>query len=166
MISFAKRRPDDNAQKKSLRDLLTSSFDWSCADFDEVFNSFDSDHAFLLEDNRNRVISCLFVYDVVDDDGDMWAFLFSLATLPDYRRRGLMTSLYQDFAEPCLKRSYRGACLVPANEDLIPYYERLGFRVVSTQGQEPFCQMANDYRGGSIHLDVLREDQSTGLGGE
>lgn len=61
-------------------------------------------------------------------------YLCGLATLPEYRRQGLMETLIGEILETATKRNFDLLFLIPADEHLRKYYSKFGFRDAS-----PFC---------------------------
>ena len=54
-------------------------------------------------------------------------YVYACATLPDFRRKGLMENLLDAAFEYAREQKAWGLLLVPANEPLFDYYEKLGF---------------------------------------
>lgn len=54
-------------------------------------------------------------------------YLFGAATLPEYRREGIMSSLIEYALMDSFKEGDKASVLLPANEGLYFYYEKLGY---------------------------------------
>lgn len=54
-------------------------------------------------------------------------YLFGAATLPEYRKGGIMSSLIEYALMDSFKDGDKASILLPANEGLYSYYERLGY---------------------------------------
>ncbi len=55
-------------------------------------------------------------------------YLYSAATLPEYRKMGLMSKLIHEALEYCKSEDVDFVSLVPANDGLYSYYNKFGFR--------------------------------------
>ncbi|MBO5130149.1 MAG: GNAT family N-acetyltransferase [Oscillospiraceae bacterium] len=78
----------------------------------------------ILEEGRVRAV--LYWFDVSCEDRKL-AYVYAVATAPDYRGRGLCRALVEDTKEILKTRGYDGILLVPQEENLIRLYEKLGF---------------------------------------
>lgn len=81
---------------------------------------------------ENRGVAVLFAkeYLFIDNDADRplrGLYLCGLATIPEYRRRGLMERLIKASEEMARKDGFDLLFLIPADNHLRHYYERLGF---------------------------------------
>ncbi len=54
-------------------------------------------------------------------------YLYALATLPEYRGRGLGALVLDEITKAAFSRGFDCVCLSPAEESLFAYYEKLGF---------------------------------------
>ncbi len=83
----------------------------------------------------NSICAMLFALPTTIEtiDGCMDAvYIYAAATREDLRGRGYMTKLINEV----LKESSKTAFLRPANDGLVTYYERLGFRVLTAYKKE------------------------------
>lgn len=55
------------------------------------------------------------------------AYLYAVATHKDYRNRGICRALMENAHLLLQKSGYAGVILVPAEEHLFPFYERMGY---------------------------------------
>lgn len=55
-------------------------------------------------------------------------YLYSAATLPEYRKKGLMSKLIKEAQKFCEDSGCDYVSLVPANDELYHYYEKFGFQ--------------------------------------
>jgi N-acetylglutamate synthase-like GNAT family acetyltransferase len=80
--------------------------------------------------------------------------LDSVATLPQYRRRGYAEALVRALVERSQKPIY-----LLSETKLIPYYERLGFRLFSREDAPQVmteqADMVNRYFGGDVTYTVM-----------
>lgn len=64
-------------------------------------------------------------------EGSPIAYLYAVATAKAHRGQGLCRRLMEDTHRHLAVRGYAGAILVPGEESLFRFYERLGYRVCS-----------------------------------
>ena len=65
-------------------------------------------------------------------DGEKAAYVYGIASFKAQRGRGIGSELIRGALEKLQELGYRHILLVPAGERLFGYYERFGFRAVST----------------------------------
>ncbi len=76
---------------------------------------------------ENNIVSALYIFDC-EYAGQKLAYIYAVATLKEYRGRGICRRLTESTLDGLKKLGYCGALLVPASEPLFDFYERLGFR--------------------------------------
>lgn len=111
-------------------------------DTDEWIDSF---FQYVYDPNRccsilsdGQVLSAVYWMDC-KMDGHKLAYLYGLATHEDYRGQGLAGRLLEQFRERLTQLGYHGILLVPANPELIAYYEKRGYHTC-TYINEISCQ--------------------------
>ncbi|MDO4789416.1 MAG: GNAT family N-acetyltransferase [Porphyromonas sp.] len=116
--------------------------------------------SFLAMDRESdRVVAALqavpYIYSTPADAPPV-AYLYALVTDSDYRAQGVMSRLI-DFALDAWRKEWgRGeAILIPATEELIPYYSKRGFRLLGTAWQQSADLFAFDPQTLSPHPLVL-----------
>lgn len=67
--------------------------------------------------------------------GRKLAYLYAVATHPDFRRRGLCRLLMEDTHDHLTKLGYDGTLLLPAEEWLRPMYQKMGYQDCCTVSQ-------------------------------
>ena len=78
-----------------------------------------------------RIVSAFYLIDssVIDKNNNISAkYLYAAATLPEYRRQGIMGEMIKYASEYIRKRSADVLFLYPANNNLYDYYAKLGFK--------------------------------------
>lgn len=60
------------------------------------------------------------------------AYLYAVATGKAFRRRGVCHNLMENTLEHLKRRGYAGAMLVPESDDLVRFYETMGYRPCTT----------------------------------
>ncbi len=122
MLDFA--RPEDVDDLKSL---------WlACFGGPQEYVDFYYSRRFAPEDTlvwreNGKPVSMMTLMRV-RQGGEDGAYVYAVATLPEYQRRGLMTRLDEWSRELLKQRGAKFSSLVPAGPELFPIYERLGYR--------------------------------------
>lgn len=62
-----------------------------------------------------------------EGEGRKIGYIYGVATLPDYRGRGLASSLVEEIVERCHREGYDAVALIAASESLQSFYRELGF---------------------------------------
>ena len=65
-------------------------------------------------------------------DGQKFAYVYAVATEPEFRGRGLCRQLMEDTAEILKAEGYDGILLYPATESLVQMYRKMGFEHCTT----------------------------------
>lgn len=89
-------------------------------------------HCSFLERADGRIVAMLFVIPCQTNFGKA-AYLYGIATDPEYRNRGFSTKLMNQFLERCKKEDFRFAFLIPEDKSLTNFYSRFGYRETSTR---------------------------------
>ena len=79
---------------------------------------------------NEEVAAALYWFDCLYE-GSPIAYLYAVATAKAHRGQGLCRRLMEDTHRHLAARDYAGAILVPGEESLFRFYERLGYRVCS-----------------------------------
>lgn len=86
-------------------------------------------------------VSALYWFDC-ELGGSKLAYIYAVATKKSHRGKGLARRLMDETHKILTNRSYAGAILVPGEESLFAYYEKLGYRA-ATQMHEFSCAWAD-----------------------
>jgi len=76
-------------------------------------------------------------------EGQRFAYVYAVATDPDYQHRGLCRTLMEDTAQLLKNRGYDGILLYPASHGLSRMYEKMGYRRC-TAVREFHCEAGRD----------------------
>ena len=119
------------ADTGSLRRLWQEAFGDSEETVDAFFaTGFSSDRCnFLSKDGIP--VSALYWFDCTLQ-GQKLAYLYGVATAESYRGQGFAHQLMADTHEILKTKGYAGAILVPGESSLFAFYEKMGYRTVST----------------------------------
>ena len=111
---------------------------WECCFGDEqafvhsfLTRYYFDDTAFLHREGGKVVATCFLI--LCDTEIGRIGYLYAIATMPEYRSRGIAAKLVEEALERCRTLRLAAAALIPADEKLSQYYHRLGF----TQGPVP-----------------------------
>ena len=157
IVRFELFKKEDDKRVSQIKELLYQSFEWTYSDIESSLVAIENGNGYLLIID-DVVISCIFVFDKFDSHQNKFAFLYSVATDSNYRKRGHLTNLYKSFVRPNLiANGYCAVVLTVADDTLIKFYEALNFRVTKVLlHQEPHVQMIDSFDLGlRTDLDVL-----------
>ena len=128
----------------SLRQLWKLSFGDEDPFLDDFFRTgFSSDRCrcMVVED---QAAAALYWFDVTYEDRT-YAYIYAVATHPDYRHRGMIRYLLADTHQLLERRGYAGALLVPADPALRQMYAAMGYED---------CTGVSQFVSASLALDV------------
>lgn len=128
-------RPGD---EEGLRALWRSSFPEDDNVIRAFFDTFLTEQSCLLAEADGQIVSAMYILD----GPDLWpfrkqkltsAYTYALATLPEYRGRGIGTAVYKACCEAIWDRGIDAACVLPEKESLFPFYQAAsGARVLAS----------------------------------
>ena len=114
-----------------LRDLWQEAFGDSEAFMDDFFAvAYDKSRCCILRKD-GKTVSALYWFDVYMGPRKL-AYLYGVATLTEYRGRGIAAYLIEKTCKTLQEKGYSGVLLVPGSEQLFEYYRRLGFFACTT----------------------------------
>lgn len=122
------RRPTAPEEPR-LRALFTEAF--SDAGFTDLFfrTAYAPERCLAAFDDD--LLAALHWFDC-SLEGRRAAYVYGIAAFRDHQGRGIGSKLIRGALEHLKGQGYEAVLLVPAGESLFGYYERLGFRAVST----------------------------------
>ena len=125
-IEFRQPRPEEEAP---LRALFTEAF--GDAAFTDLFFRTGYAPERCLAAFDGALLAALHWFDCSLEDKKA-AYIYGIAAFESCRGRGVGSALIRAALEELEKRGYEAVFLVPAEPSLFGYYERFGFRAVST----------------------------------
>lgn len=130
-IEFRPPRPHEEGL---LRELFTEAF--TDADFTELFfaRAYSPNRCFAAI--QGDILAAMHWFDC-SLKGKKAAYVYGIATFEAHRGRGIGSRLIRAGVEHLRQQGYEAIFLVPAEESLFRFYERFGFRTVSTIREEP-----------------------------
>lgn len=141
MTDAVRLRPAYPSDRAAMTALWQQVFGDSEATITGFYEAFPRCRAAVAENEVGALVSIVHVLPqtlTVEDQTIPAAYLYAVATRPDYRGRGLASTLIR-FTEALLERlDYRCAVLVPAEPSLFSYYARLGYTTAFLRNHTPF----------------------------
>lgn len=137
-------------EQREMREMWHEIFGDEIAEIDSFLIRHDDAMPFIHKEN-GEVVSMFFVVPL-----QMWgkcvAYIYAVATKPEYRGRGIASKLLNEAMQQlCIGGKFDIAALIPSSAESKRLYERLGFE----ESQIPMEFAANDYLGtGSVPHDL------------
>lgn len=131
MIIDAPKREHISGLRELWKEAFFDTDDFLDAFFENVF-SFERCRCIV---ENGRVVAALYWFDC-EYEKRKAAYLYAIATLTEYRGRGLCSALMNDTQGHLKKCGYSLSMLVPANKDLFSFYERLGYAECTSISEE------------------------------
>lgn len=104
--------------------------------------AFSPDRSMVCEED-NQAVAALYWFDCLWGDKKV-AYIYAVATLLSHRGQGFCNKLMQKTHEILKERNYHGAILVPAEDSLFGFYEKMGYiPCVPQEMQNAQCKMQN-----------------------
>lgn len=122
-ITYQKARNDDES---SLKNLWLSCFDDTPEAVELFFNRNKSYLHGYTAKLDGRIVAALYLIDCTLN-GSKAHYLCGAATLPRYRKRGIMSALIEYSLNDASLRGDKFSILFPANESLYDFYSKLGY---------------------------------------
>ena len=107
----------------ALKTIWHNIFGDDTADIDRFFQTLYVNKNTLIWKDSDKVVSMLYMLPYEHS-----IYLYALATLPDYRGRGIMTSLINEACKRAANQGANALFLIPA-EGMEAYYEQFGFTI-------------------------------------
>lgn len=115
----------------ALRSLWREAFGDEDAFLDSFFTTAYSESRARVARDDGTILGALYWFDC-ECEGEICAYIYAVATAAAYRGKGVCTSLMQDTHAHLKALGYASAVLVPVNESLIKFYEKIGYAVCSS----------------------------------
>lgn len=138
-----------------LKNLWLSCFE-EREDAAALFFQQNSYHAYVCEAD-GRLAAALYLIDCTLN-GDRAHYLCGAATLPAYRKRGLMSALIRFALQDARRRGDRYSLLYPATEALYGFYLNFGYQPTCAQKSAILSADADGSTGGLPDLLALQTD--------
>ena len=117
-----------------LRQLWKTAFGDTDAFLDSFFETgFSSERCRCITDGE-QVAAMLYWFDC-EYRGQKLAYLYAVATHPEYRNRGLCHRLMENTHALLAEKGYAGALLVPQEEGLRTFYGKMGYQNTGNAGE-------------------------------
>ena len=79
-----------------------------------------------LATNREYITDDMFINPRLHEENGRWEAVLGIAVLPAFKKRGYAERLMRHFVSRAARRGRRG-CILTCKEELIGYYEKLGY---------------------------------------
>lgn len=129
-------------QIPGLRRLWSLAFGDTAAFLDLFFDAAYTPDRCRCVTAGEQVAAALYWFDT-ECDGQKYAYLYAVATHPEFRGRGLCRKLMADTHAVLAEQGYAGVLLVPQEEGLRKMYAGMGYRE-ATRVSEFFCNAAEE----------------------
>ena len=113
-----------------LRGLWKTAFGDGDAFLDRFFSTAFSRGRCRVLTVEGKIAAALYWFDCRWEDKPL-AYLYAVATAPEFRGRGLCRALMDDTHRLLKEQGYIGTVLVPGEPGLFAMYEKMGYRVLS-----------------------------------
>ncbi len=157
MLRLYKAELACNEDYSSLKNLWQNVFGDSKAVIDNFFSNTAEPQNIVCVKENNTVLSALYMVDALILNGGKQyksAYIYAVATLPEYRGQGLMTLLFEYLQKICADRNIQYLFLVPENEALFKMYEKTGFETALYRKQTILKNPHIDFKG-DIQINEL-----------
>ena len=128
-----------NSDIPQLKVLWQDIFGDDTKDIDEFFKTLFVHKNTLIWKSNDKVVSMLYMLPYEHN-----IYLYALATLPDYRGRGIMKKLINEACEIAKKHGAKAVFLIPAT-GMEAYYEQFGFTIYSGKDLDKNRPPATEY---------------------
>lgn len=133
----------DPQHKSGLSALWQEAFQEPEESFLLFYDTAFSSHRAMVCLEENTVVAALYWFDCLWGDKKV-AYIYAVATRLSHRGQGLCNKLMAKTHEILKERTYHGAILVPAEDSLFGFYEKMGYLpCVPQEMQNAECKMQN-----------------------
>ncbi|MBR1815624.1 MAG: GNAT family N-acetyltransferase [Lachnospiraceae bacterium] len=110
--------------QNDLKELF-ASVGWVSADYsDRLVKAIANSDTVISAWDKEKLVGLINVLD----DGDLTAYVHYLLIRPDYQNSGIGKELIRQLKS--IYKDYLYICLTAENKEVVPFYEKQGFRVV------------------------------------
>ncbi len=134
---------------------------------------YNHDRMIHLNDADDKLTAMLHIIPMTTPEGYKVAYIYGVATHPDYRNRGYASKLIEMTLKQIANENYDYATLIPSSESLFDFYARFGFQrgeCITLTSPDPFDFGSDDpsknvimYLPTSLHKDNNQQSNITQL---
>ena len=114
------------AREAECRALWIEVFGDEREEVDRFLIDIHREDNLLMHSENGRVVAMLNIV-AIDTDYGPTAYLYAIATAPDFRGKGYAGALISKAIELSRAREYKAVMLIPSESSLVEYYKRFGF---------------------------------------
>ena len=114
------------AREAECRALWIEVFGDEREDVDRFLIDIHREDNLLTHSENGEVVAMLNIVPIDTDYGST-AYLYAIATAPDFRGRGYAGALIKQAIDIARAREYKAVMLIPSEPSLVEYYKRFGF---------------------------------------
>ena len=115
-----------NEDIRQIKEIWMRCFDDSEAFIDSFLLRYYSPENAITQKENSKIVSVSCIIPCLSEFGKT-AYLFGLATLPEYRNLGFASKIVKKTLEECRKNGFDVAVQIPSERNLKKYYSRFGF---------------------------------------
>jgi len=93
---------------------------------------YQFNHCMMTEKADGHIVSMAFMIPCQTEYG-LGAYLYGIATLPEYQKKGISTRLIRGLLDRCKDNGAMFSFLIPADEGLISFYDQFGYKPTQTK---------------------------------
>ncbi|MCM1153011.1 MAG: GNAT family N-acetyltransferase [Muribaculum sp.] len=140
-----------------------------------IFDKYYNERYFLTHEEDNNIVGILqaipYSFRIIQEEiidhkcGGNYSkilpkalYLCGLATLPEYRNKGIMQRLINRVISIAKEDNYDFVFLIPANENLVKYYSKLGFNRAFSYREIKIYDGKGKYVSNSLNTNCLSND--------
>lgn len=126
MLAFKNTALKLNDEMRDIIHIWEKCFGESDKSIYTFLSRYYFNHCTILEKMDGHVVSMVFMIPCQTSFG-LAAYLYGIATLPEYQHQGLSSKLIQQILEKCRKNGAVFTFLIPEGEGLKDYYAKFGY---------------------------------------
>lgn len=135
MISFKKSANESS----ELKNLWLTCFDEDKRAVDLFFKKAIKFTDVYCAKWNDKIVSALYCINA-NLNGEKAHYIFGVATLPEFRCRGIMSDLMEYALNDAIENGYSFSVLFPANDSLYEFYEKFGYKALCTAKSRIFTR--------------------------
>lgn len=156
----------DTSHIVSLRTLWKEAFGDTDIFLDTFFRTAYSHERCRIMTIDDNVVAALYWFDCSyncepnnNNDNKRIAYIYAVATATSSRRQGLCHLLMMNTHEHLKKNGYDGALLVPADDKLFSFYNKMGYKVCCHIDELTVSHICDNYKSQASIISEIDKDE-------